>query len=72
MVVARNIGGVSSASVVVALVVAPVIPVTRTYVVVVLIWTVIVAAVEVSGVLLKVMLLPGVGIVYVWSFLFLR
>ena len=59
MFVASTIGGFSSSSVVVALVVVLVITIPGTFSAVDVIWTASVAAVAVSGVLSKVILLPG-------------
>ena len=73
MVAARTVGGFSGASVSVALVVEPVIDVPGTCsVVVVVIWTSSVAAVSVSEVLLRVVLLPGGGAVPTRTFLFIN
>ena len=59
MAATRTIGHFSGASVVVSLVVVPVITFPGTYSVVLVIWTADAAAVLVSGVLLKVVLLLG-------------
>ena len=67
MAVTRNVGGFSGAIIAVSLVVL-VVTIPRTYSVVVVIWTSAVVAVVVSGVLLKVMLIPGGGTVPVWIF----
>ena len=68
MVVTRTIRGFSGANVAVALVVVPVITVPGTCSVVIVILTGDVAAVVVSGVVLKVVLLPGGDTVSVWTF----
>ena len=72
MVATRKIGGFSGSSVIVALLVAPLITIPFTLYDVVVIWTAGVTAIEFSGVLLKVMFLPGVGTVSARYLLFIR